>query len=155
MVHPFPRDDDDYSEILAKALADRLAEAAAEWLHREVTTHWGYAPEAGQRGPDRRTLRHPPSSRLRCLPGPRGQDHPLALLDVEPNIGVTLTEGAMWPAASVCRACTSPIQTPSISGWAKSPRPIRRLRRTTWPTVGGSRQMAVPVLLERPENPSS
>src|SRR5690606_33584202 len=38
----FEADHDDYSAIMAKALADRLAEAAAEWLHRQARVDWGY-----------------------------------------------------------------------------------------------------------------
>ena len=103
---PFREDDDDYSEILAKALTDRLAEAAAEWLHREVrTTHWGYAPKEAL---DNDALIAERYRGIRPAPGyPACPDHQdkaaiWRLLDVEENIGVTLTESlAMWPAASV------------------------------------------------------
>ena len=103
---PFRDDDDDYSEILAKALADRLAEAAAEWLHREVRTrHWGYAP---QEALDNHALIAEQYRGIRPAPGyPACPDHQnkttlWRLLDVEDHIGVTLTESlAMWPAASV------------------------------------------------------
>ena len=103
---PFRDDDDDYSEILAKALADRLAEAAAEWLHREVrTTHWGYAP---QEDLDNRALITERYRGIRPAPGyPACPDHQdkqtlWKMLEVEENIGVSLTESlAMWPASSV------------------------------------------------------
>ena len=103
---PFRADDDDYSEILTKALADRLAEAAAEWLHREIrTTHWGYAPEEAL---DNDALIAERYRGIRPAPGyPACPDHQdkttlWTLLDVEKHIGVTLTESlAMWPAASV------------------------------------------------------
>ena len=103
---PFREDEDDYSEILAKALADRLAEAAAEWLHREVrTTHWGYTPEEAL---DNEALIAERYRGIRPAPGyPACPDHQdkatlWRLLDVEARIGVSLTESlAMWPAASV------------------------------------------------------
>jgi len=103
---PFKDDDDDYSEILAKALADRLAEAAAEWLHRQVRKdHWGYA---GDEALDTAALIAEKYRGIRPAPGyPACPDHQektalWSLLDVENHIGVTLTESlAMWPAASV------------------------------------------------------
>ena len=103
---PFKADDDDYSEILAKALADRLAEAAAEWLHREVRmNHWGYAPNEKLQNRDLIAEKY---RGIRPAPGyPACPDHQekqtlWELLDVEKHIGVTLTESlAMWPAASV------------------------------------------------------
>lgn len=103
---PFKADDDDYSEILAKALADRLAEAAAEWLHREVRmNHWGYAPNEKLQNRDLIAEKY---RGIRPAPGyPACPDHQekqtlWKLLDVEKHIGVTLTESlAMWPAASV------------------------------------------------------
>ena len=64
----FERANDDYSSILVKALADRLAEAFAEAMHARVRRElWGYAPDEGFRagGADRRALsRHPPRARL-------------------------------------------------------------------------------------------
>ena len=46
MSQRFARANDDYGSILAKALADRLAEAGAEWLHQQVRKeHWGYAAD--------------------------------------------------------------------------------------------------------------
>jgi len=103
---PFKDDDDDYSEILAKALADRLAEAAAEWLHRQVRKdHWGYAADEAL---DTAALIAEKYRGIRPAPGyPACPDHQektalWSLLDVENHIGVTLTESlAMWPAASV------------------------------------------------------
>lgn len=102
----FRDDDDDYSEILAKALADRLAEAAAEWLHREVRTqHWAYASDEALANAD---LIQEKYRGIRPAPGyPACPDHQekktlWTLLNVEDNIGVRLTESlAMWPASSV------------------------------------------------------
>jgi len=71
---------DDYSAIMLKALADRLAEAFAEYLHQRVRTDlWGYAEgEAFQRRPDRREVPgHPPRAGLPGLPRPQRQAGPV------------------------------------------------------------------------------
>ncbi len=97
---------DDYSSIMIKALADRLAEAFAEYLHKEVRTkHWGYALNEHLANED---LINEKYKGIRPAPGyPACPDHLekltiWELLKVEENIGVRLTESlAMWPAASV------------------------------------------------------
>ncbi|MEX0313885.1 MAG: methionine synthase [Allomuricauda sp.] len=97
---------DDYSSIMVKALADRLAEAFAEYLHKEVRTkHWGYACKESLSNNE---LIDEKYQGIRPAPGyPACPDHLekltiWELLDVEDKIGVKLTDGlAMWPAASV------------------------------------------------------
>lgn len=97
---------DDYSAIMIKALADRLAEAFAEYLHKEVrTVHWGYSVNEELTNSD---LINEAYKGIRPAPGyPACPDHLEKLtiwdiLQVEEKIGVTLTESlAMWPAASV------------------------------------------------------
>ncbi len=97
---------DDYSAIMIKALADRLAEAFAEYLHKEVrTNYWGYAANEDMTHED---LIKESYKGIRPAPGyPACPDHleKLAiweLLKVKESIGVELTESlAMWPAASV------------------------------------------------------
>ena len=97
---------DDYGSIMVKALADRLAEAFAEYLHEEVRkNHWGYAEKEGLSNED---LIAEVYRGIRPAPGyPACPDHLEKLtiweiLDVENQIGVGLTENlAMWPAASV------------------------------------------------------
>jgi 5-methyltetrahydrofolate--homocysteine methyltransferase len=97
---------DDYGSIMVKALADRLAEAFAEYLHREVRVrHWGYAP--GERLDNQALIREAYKG-IRPAPGyPACPDHLekntiWEILRVEERIGVSLTESlAMWPAASV------------------------------------------------------
>lgn len=97
---------DDYGSIMVKALADRLAEAFAEYLHREVRVrHWGYVPDERL---DNEALIREAYKGIRPAPGyPACPDHLEKrtiwdLLQVEERIGVTLTESlAMWPAASV------------------------------------------------------
>ncbi|MBO0591922.1 methionine synthase [Cellulophaga sp. E16_2] len=97
---------DDYNSILVKALADRLAEAYAEYLHKEVRIkHWGYASDETLSNED---LINETYKGIRPAPGyPACPDHLekltiWELLDVEHKIGVKLTESlAMWPASSV------------------------------------------------------
>ncbi|MGX1928910.1 methionine synthase [Flagellimonas sp. 2504JD4-2] len=97
---------DDYSSIMVKALADRLAEAFAEYLHKEVRAkHWGYACKESLSNNE---LIDEKYRGIRPAPGyPACPDHLekltiWELLGVEEKIGVKLTDGlAMWPAASV------------------------------------------------------
>jgi len=102
----YEKNHDDYNSIMVKALADRFAEAAAEYLHKEVrTTYWGYAKDEHLTNEE---LIGESYKGIRPAPGyPACPDHLeketlWELLDVEQNIGVTLTESlAMWPASSV------------------------------------------------------
>ena len=69
----FEAEHDDYNSILVKALADRLAEAFAEYLHQQARDDWGYGRDEklSQRRTDRRKVpRHPPRARLSGLPRP-------------------------------------------------------------------------------------
>jgi 5-methyltetrahydrofolate--homocysteine methyltransferase len=98
--------EDDYNAIMAQAIADRFAEAFAEYLHKQVRTkHWGYAENEDLTNDD---LIKESYKGVRPAPGyPACPDHLeketiWELLDVEKLIGVTLTESmAMWPAAAV------------------------------------------------------
>jgi 5-methyltetrahydrofolate--homocysteine methyltransferase len=106
LAEAFEADNDDYNSIMIKALADRLAEAFAEYLHKEVRTkYWGYASEENLSNHE---LIKEDYKGIRPAPGyPACPDHLekktiWSLLDVEKRIGVKLTESlAMWPAASV------------------------------------------------------
>lgn len=106
----YMEDSDDYKSIMVKALADRLAEALAEKIHREMrTTHWGYAPEEKM---DTQFLHSVKYQGIRPAPGyPSQPDHTekktlWTLLDVTKNTGIELTESlAMMPAASVSALC--------------------------------------------------
>lgn len=97
---------DDYNSIMVKALADRLAEAFAECLHKDIrTTHWGYASNETL---DNEALIKEEYKGIRPAPGyPACPDHlekPTIwdILKVKETIGVELTDSlAMWPAASV------------------------------------------------------
>ena len=105
-VAEFEASNDDYSAIMLKSLADRLAEAAAEWLHLRVRTHyWGYAADEAL---DNEALVAEQYKGIRPAPGyPACPDHTakrelFALLDAPANAGMTLTEScAMMPAAAV------------------------------------------------------
>src|SRR5581483_10109579 len=105
LILKFKADHDDYNAIMAEALADRLAEAFAEYLHKQVRNAWGYGltetftPEQliqeNYRG-------------IRPAPGyPACPDHTekgtiWQLLDVEARTGIKITESfAMWPGSSV------------------------------------------------------
>lgn len=98
--------DDDYNGIMAQAIADRFAEAFAEYLHKQIRTkHWGYAADEDLTNQD---LIKETYKGIRPAPGyPACPDHLEKetiwdLLEVEKLIGVTLTESlAMWPAAAV------------------------------------------------------
>ncbi len=102
----FKHANDDYSSIMVKALADRLAEAFAERMHQRVRRElWGYA---GDETLSTRELVEEKYRGIRPAPGyPAQPDHTekatlFALTDGE-RIGVKLTESyAMWPGASVC-----------------------------------------------------
>ncbi|TCJ38848.1 methionine synthase [Parafrankia sp. BMG5.11] len=102
----FRADKDDYSDILLKALADRLAEAFAESLHRHVRTDlWGYAPDEQLTN---QALIREEYRGIRPAPGyPACPDHSLkptlfGLLDAGNTAGLTLTENyAMYPTSAV------------------------------------------------------
>jgi 5-methyltetrahydrofolate--homocysteine methyltransferase len=102
----FEREHDDYSSILLKALADRLAEAFAEHLHERVRREfWGYAPDEAL---DNEALIGEKYRGIRPAPGyPACPDHTekttlFRLLDATKNAGIELTDGfAMYPAAAV------------------------------------------------------
>jgi len=106
LADQFEKDNDDYNSIMIKALADRLAEAFAEYLHKEVRTkHWGYDQNENLSNSE---LIKENYKGIRPAPGyPACPDHLekitiWKLLKVEETIGVKLTESlAMWPAASV------------------------------------------------------
>jgi len=101
----FRAEHDDYNAIMAEALADRLAEAFAECLHKRVREEWGYGRDEGLSNTD---LIQEKYRGIRPAAGyPACPDHtekgPLwHLLDVEANTGMRITESfAMWPGSSV------------------------------------------------------
>jgi 5-methyltetrahydrofolate--homocysteine methyltransferase len=101
----FEKDHDDYNSIMAKALADRLAEAFAEWLHKQTRDEWGYGKDEQLSSEDLIRERY---RGIRPAPGyPACPDHTekrllFDLLQAEKNTGISLTETyAMLPASSV------------------------------------------------------
>ena len=102
----FAAEHDDYNSIMVKALADRLAEALAEYLHLKVRRqYWGYASDESL---DNEQLIRELYQGIRPAPGyPACPEHTekgtlWQLLDVEAQTGITLTESyAMWPGAAV------------------------------------------------------
>ena len=98
--------EDDYNGIMAQAIADRFAEAFAEYLHKQIRTkHWGYASSEALSNDE---LIKESYKGIRPAPGyPACPDHLeketiWKLLAVEEQLGVQLTESlAMWPAAAV------------------------------------------------------
>jgi 5-methyltetrahydrofolate--homocysteine methyltransferase len=102
----FERENDQYNSIMAKALADRLAEAFAEWLHQRARMDWGYGKQECLTPDNLIAERY---RGIRPAPGyPACPDHsekPILfdLLKVSEATGIALTESyAMFPAASVC-----------------------------------------------------
>jgi len=101
----FRAENDDYNAIMAEAIADRLAEAFAECLHKQVRCEWGYGRKEGLSNADLIAEKY---RGIRPAAGyPACPDHtekgPLwRLLDVRVNTGMMLTESfAMWPGSSV------------------------------------------------------
>jgi 5-methyltetrahydrofolate--homocysteine methyltransferase len=101
----FKAEHDDYNAIMAEALADRLAEAFAEYLHKRVRDEWGYGCAEGLSNAD---LIQEKYRGIRPAAGyPACPDHtekgPLwHLLDIQANTGMMITESfAMWPGSSV------------------------------------------------------
>ncbi len=95
---------DDYHAIMVKALADRLAEAFAEWLHERVRAEWGYGRDEGLSREDLIAERYRgirPAFGYPACPDHTEKRRLFELLDA-PALGFRLTEScAMWPAASV------------------------------------------------------
>lgn len=106
LVKKYEAENDDYKAILIKALADRAAEACAEYLHHYIRTQvWAYSP--GEKLSNQELI-HEDYVGIRPAPGyPACPDHTQKdliwkLLQVEENTEIKLTESkAMWPAASV------------------------------------------------------
>ena len=101
----FRAENDDYNAIMAEAIADRLAEAFAECLHKRVREEWGYGREENLTMDD---LIHEKYRGIRPAAGyPACPDHTekgalWRLLDVQANTGMQITESfAMWPGSSV------------------------------------------------------
>lgn len=106
LAQQFDQQHDDYNKIMVKAVADRLVEAFAEYLHEQVRkVYWGYVPDENL---DNEALIRESYQGIRPAPGyaacPEHTEKATiwTLLDVEKHTGMKLTESfAMWPGASV------------------------------------------------------
>ena len=101
----FEKDLDDYNAILVKAVGDRLAEALAEYMHKQVRDEWGYGSKENLNVDDLVSEKY---RGIRPAPGyPAQPDHTekpilFELLDAEKRVGIKLTESnSMSPASSV------------------------------------------------------
>ncbi len=146
----FKRANDDYSAILVKALADRLAEAFAERLHQRVRKEfWGYEPNEALSADDLIAEKY---RGIRPAPGyPAQPDHTekgtlFGLLQAE-RIGVKLTESfAMWPGAAVCGLYFSHPQAAYFGvGKIERDQVEDYARRKGWPLAEAERWLA-PIL---------
>jgi 5-methyltetrahydrofolate--homocysteine methyltransferase len=105
LVEQFKADHDDYNAIMAEALADRLAEAFAEYLHKRVRNEWGFGKLEKLTTEDfiaekYRGIR--PAAGYPACPDHTEKGILWKLFDVEKNAGIKLTESfAMWPGSSV------------------------------------------------------
>ncbi|MEW4530400.1 methionine synthase [Maioricimonas sp. JC845] len=105
LVARFDAEHDEYNSIMTKAVADRLAEAFAEYLHQKVRREWGYGADEGLSNEDLiaekyRGIR--PAFGYPACPDHTPKRRLFDLLDAEKQTGINLTESfAMWPAASV------------------------------------------------------
>lgn len=106
LVVKYEKENDDYKKIMAQAIGDRLAEAAAEWLHHRVRVDiWGYAPEESLEQQDLFRIKY---EGIRPAPGyPSQPDHTEKrtmwnLCQIEEKTGIQLTDSlAMNPASAV------------------------------------------------------
>jgi 5-methyltetrahydrofolate--homocysteine methyltransferase len=105
LVQQFKKEHDDYNAIMVEALADRLAEAFAEMLHEKARRDWGYGRDERLSKDDLIDEKYQgirPAAGYPSCPDHTDKKTLWSLLDVEKQIGMTLTESyAMWPAASV------------------------------------------------------
>ena len=134
LIMRFKADNDDYNAIMAEALADRLAEAFAEYLHKQVRDAWGYG-RSENLTPEQ--LIQEKYRGIRPAPGyPACPDHTekgtiWRLLDVEAKTGIKITESfAMWPGSSVSGLYFAHPESRYFCARQDRPRPGDRLRRT-------------------------
>jgi 5-methyltetrahydrofolate--homocysteine methyltransferase len=106
-LEQYKKNQDDYSDILLKAVADRLAEATTEWLHEETRKNtWGYAPNENLTNEELIQEKYQgirPAPGYAACPDHTEKNTIWDILEIEEKIGISLTENyAMFPTASVC-----------------------------------------------------
>ncbi|MCW4151879.1 methionine synthase [Halomonas sp. 18H] len=146
---------DDYNAIMVQALADRLAEAFAEYMHERVRTeYWGYAPEEAL---DNEALIAEKYQGIRPAPGyPACPDHTekatlFRLLEAERHTGLSLTESfAMWPAAAVSGWYFAHPQSKYFSTGRITRDQVESLAKRKDMTLGELERWLMPVLSYNP-----
>ncbi|MGB1038979.1 MAG: vitamin B12 dependent-methionine synthase activation domain-containing protein [Bacteroidia bacterium] len=106
MIDKYEADHDDYNSIMVKAIADRLAEAFAEYMHKYVRTElWGYSHDESLSNNELIREKYQgirPAAGYPACPDHTEKEKLWTLLNVEENTGISLTESfAMYPTASV------------------------------------------------------
>ncbi len=106
LIAAYEADHDDYNSIMIKAIADRLAEALAEYMHLKTRNeYWGYAPDESLENKElirEKYVGIRPAAGYPACPDHTEKEKLWKLLDVEENTGISLTESfAMYPTASV------------------------------------------------------
>jgi len=129
---------DEYNSIMAKALADRLAEAMAEMLHQKARREWGYGQDEKLEILDLIKERYRgirPAPGYPACPDHQGKNILWSMLDAEKATGITLTESlAMWPASSVSGFyLASPEARYFVVGKVGRDQIEDYARRTGWP----------------------
>ncbi len=150
LVKKFKADHDDYNAIMAEALADRLAEAFAEFLHKRVREEWGFGKSEKLATEDLieekyRGIR--PAAGYPACPDHTEKGTLWKLLDVEKNTGIKLTESfAMWPGSSCERTLFRTPEFKILRRWQAGSRPTARLPPPQSNELAGSREMAWAIL---------
>ena len=154
LVEKFKADHDDYNAIMAEALADRLAEAFAEFLHKRVREEWGYGKAEKLTtedliGEKYRGIR--PAAGYPACPDHTEKGILWKLLDVEKNTGIRLTESyAMWPGSSVSGLYFAHPESKYFAVGKLGSRPVAGLSRSQRHDLAGSRTLAGTVFELRP-----
>ncbi len=154
LARQFKAGHDDYNAIMAEALADRLAEAFAEYLHQRVRAEWGYGKTENltiEQLIDEQYRGIRPAAGYPACPDHTEKWTLWKLLDVEKNTGIKLTEsGAMWPASSVSGLYFAHPRSKYFAVGKIGPRPGPGLRAPQRPGPARRRKMARPLSELRP-----
>ena len=147
----FRAEHDDYNAIMAEAIADRLAEAFAECLHKRVRDEWGYGGDEGLSNADfiqekYRGIR--PAAGYPACPDHTEKAPLWHLLNVQTNTGMRITESfAMWPGSSVSGTLLRPPGIAILQPGKDRPRSSRRL----CPTEGDEHRRGRALAGTKPE----
>ena len=124
MADRFRAENDDYNAIMAEAIADRLAEAFAECLHKRVRDEWGYGRAEGLSPAESdpgKVSRHSPGAGVSGVSRSHGEGNDLAFARCEGEDRDRITESfAMWPGSSVSGLYFAHPRVALLSAWARS-----------------------------------